>query len=247
MVSTKLRYTGLPTINSFLKRITESQIFDNVPTIQAVESAGPLIRNSVTSKYNFLTITPIGRGAGNYRARFDFSYKSGTTLPVGTGTKHNDFFGIAFMNRPGDVASGLGIKIAGVIGFIDSTTNVNLSSFSYYPDIISMSGNGLTIPALAADGNKHSLDMFLDINVTNKVVGNDMLYAYGCDAFFKFDGLKKTNAFTIMDDGLSPNLTGFAFCGSLSESANTDRYNLRGLEISYTATASPLSSLLEDL
>ena len=246
MVSTKLRYTGLPTVNSFLKRVTESQIFDNVPTIQAVEAAGPLLKNTTANNYNFLTLTPIGRGAGTYRCRFEFSYKSGITLPnAGVGvTDYVDYFGVAFMNRPGGVSSD-DVSIAGVIGYYDSTTNVNLANFTYIPGVLGQTASGLTIPALAADGNKHSLDIFLDVNVNDKIVGNDVLYTYGCDAYFKHDGLKKTGAYEIMDDGLSPNLTGFAFCGSLSESAAT-RFNLRSLEVGFTKSVSPLISLLED-
>jgi hypothetical protein len=247
MVSTKFKYTGLPTVNSFLRRITESQIFDQVPTIPSVEAAGPLFKNTSLSNYNFLTLSPIGKGSGSYRARFEFSYKSGVTLPQGgVGvTDYIDYFGIAFMNRQ-SIGTSDDLAIKGIIGYYDSTTVVNLSNFTYITgNLMSIGGGQLTIPTLTNDGSKISLDMFVDINVNEVVDGSDILYVYGADAFFKHNGLKKTGAFEIMDDALTPNLTGFAFCGSQS-GATANRFNLRSLEVGYTKSSSPLVSLFED-
>jgi hypothetical protein len=250
MVSTKLKYTGLPTVNAFFKRISESQIFDKVPTIQAVTASGPEFRHTVASQHDFLTISPIGRGAGVYRAKFDFSYASGSGIPSSSSPDRDAYFGIAFVNRPAGISSSTGVKIAGIMGILNSTTSMTLTKFSYANATLSYGGTdgrSITVPAITDDDSKNSLDLFIDVNVNDKISGNDIVYTYGCDSYLKLNGLKVAHAQTIMDDGVAPNLTGDCFTGGVSDTVPISTYNLRGIEYSYSAVTSEIFGLIEDL
>uniref|UniRef100_A0A2V0RGX2 Uncharacterized protein n=1 Tax=viral metagenome TaxID=1070528 RepID=A0A2V0RGX2_9ZZZZ len=250
MVSTKLKYTGLPTVNSFFKRITESQIFDQVPIVQSVTANGPLLRHTVANKHEFLTISPIGRGAGIYRSKFDFSYTNGNGTPSSSSPDRDAYFGIAFVNRPAGTSSSAGVVIAGIMGIIESTTGVTLSKFSYSNGTLTIGGSdgrSLAVSALTEGDAKHSLDLFLDVNVNDKISGNDVVYTYGCDSYLKLNGLKVAHAQTIMDDAIVPNLTGYCFVGGMSDTVPINTYNLRGVEYSYSQSTSEIFGLLEDL